>query len=71
LCEVMRHLIAAGSSDVAVREQKIFFTEYIAAWYVNFCDAVIASPNTNFYKYVARFTKAFLDVETESFEIAQ
>ena len=67
----MRHLIAAGSSDVAVHEQKIFFSEYITAWYVNFCDVVIASPNTNFYKHVARFTKAFLDVEAESFEIAQ
>ena len=69
LCEVMRHLIAAGSSDVAVREQKIFFLEYIAFWYVSFCAAVMASPNTNFYKHVAVLTKAFLDVEAGSFEM--
>lgn len=69
LCEVMRHLIFFGSDDVAVRKQKSFFLEYIASWYVNFCAAVIASPNTNFYKHVAVFTKAFLDVEVGSFEM--
>lgn len=69
LCEVMRHLIFFGSDDVAVRKQKSFFLEYIAFWYVNFCAAVIASPNTNFYKHVAVFTKAFLDVEVGTFEM--
>jgi TorA maturation chaperone TorD len=69
LCEVMRHLIAAGSSDVAVQEQKIFFMEYITFWYAGFCAAVMATPNTNFYKHVAVFTKAFLDVERDSFEL--
>ncbi|MGP1678508.1 MAG: TorD/DmsD family molecular chaperone [Burkholderiales bacterium] len=69
LCEVMRHLIATGSDDVAVREQKKFFIEYINSWYANFYAAVMASPNTNFYKQVATFTKAFLDVEAGSFEM--
>ena len=71
LCEVMRHLIFFGSSDVAVQKQKSFFLEYVDPWYADFCAAAIASPNTNFYKHAARFTKAFLDVETESFEIAR
>ena len=70
LCEVMRHLIFLGS-DVAVQKQKSFFLRYLVPCYAIVCDAVTASPNTNFYKYVARFTKAFLDVETESIEIAQ
>lgn len=69
LCEVMRHLIVLGSGDVAVRKQKHFFLEYVDPWYGGFCSAVIASPNTNFYKHVARFTKAFLDVEANSFEL--
>lgn len=70
LCEVMRHLIFFfGSNDVAVRKQKSFFLEYISSWYVNFCAVVIASPNTNFYKPVAVFTNAFLDVERDSFEL--
>ena len=69
LCEVMRHLIAAGSGDVAVQEQKTFFMGYVVSWYAVFCAAVMASPNTNFYKHVAVFTKAFLDVEGGSFEM--
>lgn len=69
LCEVMRHLIAAGSGDVAVQEQKVFFMEYIAFWYAELCAAAMASPNTNFYKHAAGFTKAFLDVERSSFEL--
>jgi TorA maturation chaperone TorD len=69
LCEVMRHLIVAGSSDVAVQEQKMFFIDYLVPWYAGFCSAVMASPNTNFYKHVAFFTKAFLDVEVGSFEM--
>ncbi len=70
LCEVMRHLIFFAS-DVAVQKQKTFFMGYLVPSYARLCDAVTASPNTNFYKYVARFTRAFLDVESESFEIAQ
>ncbi len=69
LCEVMRRLIALGSDDVAVRKQKNFFLEYVGPWYGGFCAAVVASPNTNFYKHVAVFTKAFLDVEVGSFEM--
>ena len=70
LCEVMRHLIFFDS-DVAVQKQKSFFLRYLVPCYAIVCDAVIASPNTNFYKQAARFTKAFLDVEAESIEIAQ
>lgn len=71
LCEVMRHLIGAGPSVATAQKQEIFFTRYLVPCYSSFCNAVTASPNTDFYKYVGRFTKAFLDVESESFEIAQ
>jgi len=70
LCEVMRHLVFFGR-DAAVREQKSFFISYLGNSYAHFCDAVIATPNADFYKHVARFTKAFLDVETESLDLAQ
>ena len=69
LCEVMRHLIFFGSGDVAVQKQKSFFLEYLDSWDAVFCAAVMASPNTNFYKHVAFFTKAFLDVERSSFQL--
>ena len=70
LCEVMRHLIFF-TPDVAVQKQKSFFLRYLAPCYAIVCDAVTASPNTNFYKCVALFTKAFLDVESESFDLDQ
>lgn len=70
LCEVMRHLIFFAQ-DVALQKQKSFFLMYLVPCYANVCDAVTASPNTNFYKHVARFTKAFLDVEAESFDLAK
>jgi TorA maturation chaperone TorD len=69
LCEVMRHLIAAGSGDAAVQDQKKFFIEYIVPCYAEISAATVASPNTNFYKHVAVFTKAFLDVEAGSFDM--
>ena len=70
LCEVMRYLILFfGATDAAVRKQKSFFLEYLSLCYEDFCGAVMASPNTNFYKHVARFAKAFLDVETKSLEM--
>jgi TorA maturation chaperone TorD len=69
LCEVMRQFIFFGSDDVAVQKQKNFFLEYLCPWYGGFCAAVMASPNTNFYKHVATYTKAFLDVEGGSFEM--
>ncbi len=67
LCEVMRHLIFFGSENVAVQKQKTFFLEYVDPWYADFCAEVSVSPNTDFYKKVAAFTKAFLDVEADSF----
>jgi len=69
LCEVMRHLIAAGSSDAAVQKQKMFFFEYVHFCYGDICAVMIGSTNTDFYKHVAGFTKAFLDVEASSFEM--
>lgn len=71
LCEAMHQLIAAGSGDAATREQKALFSTHIGPGYTGLCAAVEASPNTNFYKYVARFTRAFLDLEAESFDAAK
>ncbi len=70
LCEVMRHLIFFGP-DVAVQKQKSFFLRYLIPCYAIVCDAVTASANTDFYRHVGRFTRAFLDVEAESFELAK
>lgn len=69
LCEVMRHLIASGSSDAALQRQKKFFTRYMHPAYNPLTDQVMASTKTSFYGYVARFTKAFCDTEAASLDM--
>lgn len=65
LCDVMRHLIATG----ALQEQKQFFDRYLRRAYGPFCDAVLGCPEANFYRRVARFARAFFDLERESLDM--
>lgn len=79
LCEVMRHLILrtqdlrtdshAHDGDEAFASQMAFFHRHLAPTYGGFVAAALASPNVDFYKNVARFTQAFLDVEAQSFDM--
>ena len=69
LCEVMRHLVAAGTSDAALQRQQKFFTRYVHRAYNPLTDQVMASTKTSFYGYVARFTKAFCDTEAASLDM--
>jgi len=69
LLEVMRHLVAEGSSDAALQRQKKFFTQYMHRAYNPLTDRVMASTATGFYGYVARFTKAFCDTEAASLDM--
>ena len=48
-------------------EQKAFFERFLYPGAAAFCDAVSASPKAAFYGRVARFARAFLDVEREAF----
>jgi TorA maturation chaperone TorD len=67
LCETMRYAIAVQhrSDD----EQKGYFERFLYLGAILFCDAVSASPKAVFYRSVARFTRAFLDVEREAFSM--
>ena len=70
LCEVMRYLIA--SDDVAVANltaQRQFFGDHIQPWVLRICDALDANPKARFYAAVAGFTRAFLSVETQGFDM--
>jgi TorA maturation chaperone TorD len=69
LCEVMRHLVGEGTTDAAMQQQKNFFTRYMNRAYNPLTDQVTASSKTSFYKHVARFTKAFCDVEATSLDM--
>ena len=71
LCDVMRHLIGEGSGPAALERQKRFFQRYIAPAYVAFADAAQAASGAKFYRPVARFTRAFCDLEVESFQMVQ
>jgi TorA maturation chaperone TorD len=69
LCEVMRHLVARGSDDQAIGRQKQFFLRYISNAYIQLTDAILASAAARFYKDVAHVTRAYFDIESQSFEM--
>lgn len=67
LCETMRYAIAVQhrSDD----EQKTYFERFLYRGAISFCDAVSASPKAVFYRSVARFARAFLELEREAFSM--
>lgn len=69
LLEVMRHLIVQGSDGPEISFQKNFFLRYIRSAYVPLTDAVLENGGAHFYKDVARLTRAYLDVESQSFDM--
>lgn len=69
LFDVMRHLIERGSADAALQDQRGFFGRYVDPVYIAFCDAITARGEGEFYRRVAVFTRAFIDVESEAIKM--
>ena len=72
VCEVMRYLIAGD--DVAVcnlERQRRFFRAHLQPWGEKLCDAVNAHPRAQLYAVLADFTRAFLQVETQGFDLLE
>ncbi|TFZ01519.1 TorD/DmsD family molecular chaperone [Ramlibacter rhizophilus] len=70
LCEVMRYLIAGDDVAVAnLTKQREFFTEHLQPWATGMCEAVSAHPRARFYAVLADFTRAFLNVEQQGFDM--
>lgn len=70
LCEVMRYLIAGD--DVAVcnlTAQRDFFATHLQPWVLQLCDALAVQPRARFYAALAQFTRAFVSVETQGFDM--
>jgi TorA maturation chaperone TorD len=70
LCEVMRYLIAGD--DVAVSNltrQQAFFSEHLQPWVEGLCDALAQHPKARFYAALAGFTRAFMAVEKQGFDL--
>ena len=67
ICETMRFAIAVQHRSL--EEQKSFFEAFIYRGAIAFCDAVNASAKAGFYRLAANFTRAFLELESEAFEM--
>jgi TorA maturation chaperone TorD len=70
LCEVMRYLIAGDDVAVAnLTHQSEFFAKHVQPWVVQMCDVVAAHPKARFYATVANFTRAFISIEVQGFDL--
>jgi len=70
--EVMRWLIAGD--DVAVcnlEQQRRFFRSHVQTWAEALCDAVQGHPAARIWAAVAGFTRAFVQVETQGFDLLE
>ena len=72
LCEVMRYLIAGDDVAVAnLTQQQRFFAAHLQAWVERLCEAIAAQPRAEFYRAVALFTHAFMNVEAQGFDLVE
>ena len=67
LFEVMRFLI--DEQHTVVDQQKRFFDQFIWPGGVPLCDAISEHSQARFFRSVARFTKCFLCVEHDAFDM--
>jgi TorA maturation chaperone TorD len=66
ICDVMRVLIEEGQP---LPEQSLFYKEFVYAGVPPFCEAVAIATSAVFYRCVAEFARAFLEVERQAFEM--
>jgi TorA maturation chaperone TorD len=70
VCEVMRYLIAGDDVTVAnLTRQRAFFTEHVQPWSGALFDAIAQHPKAGFYAVLAEFTRAFIAVEAQGFDM--
>jgi TorA maturation chaperone TorD len=73
LFEVMRYLIAGDDMAVCnLERQRRFFRVHVQPWVANsLCDAVEQHPRARLYATLAVFTRAFVQVETQGFDMIE
>jgi TorA maturation chaperone TorD len=70
--EVMRYLIAGDDAAVCnLEQQRRFFRAHVQSWLGAMCDAVQAHPRAETWRALAGLTRAFLDVETQAFDMLE
>lgn len=65
--DVMRHLILSG--DPGPVSQARFFRRHLQPWYGALCAALGEAAEARFYRAVAQFMSAFLDMERDYFAL--
>jgi TorA maturation chaperone TorD len=72
LFEVMRYLIAGDAAAVCnLEQQRRFFRTHLQPWIDPMCDAVEAHPRAGLWRAVAGMTRAFMQVETQGFDLLE
>ena len=70
--EVMRFLIAGDDAAVCnLEQQRRFFRIHVQSWVEKMCAAVAAHPRAVLWRAVAGFTAAFMQVETQAFDMLE
>ena len=70
--EVMRYLIAGEDVAVAnLEQQRRFFRAHVQPWAQKLADAVEAQPQARLWREVAALTRAFVQVETQGFDMLE
>lgn len=71
LCEAMRLLITGvpGNAPQSLQQQRRFFMKHLAPWYARALDDIRRAEGANFYKNVADFCQAFIEIEFQAFEM--
>jgi TorA maturation chaperone TorD len=70
--EVMRYLIAGDDAGVSnLEQQRRFFRAHVQTWVERLCDATQAHARARTWAAVAAFTRAFVEVETQAFDMME
>jgi TorA maturation chaperone TorD len=73
LFEVMRYLIAGDDLAVCnLERQRQVFRSHVQPWVAtSLCEAIEAHPKAKLYAALAAFTRAFVQVETQGFDLIE
>ncbi len=72
LFEVMRYLIAGDDAAVCnLARQQAFFARHIQPWAERLCNTLATHPRARFNAALAGFTRAFLSVEAQGFDLLE
>jgi TorA maturation chaperone TorD len=68
----MRYLIAGDDAAVCnLEQQRRFFRSQVQPWVEGLCDAVLAHPRAVAWRAVAEFTRQFMQVESQGFDLLE